>query len=139
MNPIEFLNLADRLHASADEAERRTSVSRSYYAAYHVLVQALSAEQVPFEKSGDDHGRLDYYLTESGDQQAQQMGGKLRGLRSDRRDADYKLRRFIKVWDSRLAYGKAKEVIEGFNAIRPHEFQQLVGVIKALPPYTPRR
>ena len=38
MNGADFLEVAKRLEDSPSEAERRTSIGRSYYALYNVLV-----------------------------------------------------------------------------------------------------
>ena len=48
MNGRSFLRVADQFRASADEAEVRTSISRSYYALFNVLLGALSAKGVIF-------------------------------------------------------------------------------------------
>ena len=133
MNPIEFLNVANRLHTSPNEAERRTSISRSYYATYHILVQALSARQVQFEGTGDDHGRLAQYLAGSGDQRTQKIGGHLNTLRFSRVDADYKLSKPMDARHSQLSYMMADRAIRGFNAIGDRDVESIVNAIKALP------
>lgn len=137
MNPVDFLNVANRLHTSADEAERRTSISRSYYATYHVLVQALSAKHVQFERTGDDHGRLVHYLASSGDPRTQKIGGNLNTLRFSRADADYKLSKFMDVKASQLSFWIADRAIKSFNIIPAPDFENIVKAIKALPPYSP--
>ena len=137
MKPVEFLNLANRLHASADEAERRTSIGRSYYASYHVLVESLVAAGVHFEQNRDDHGRLLYYLSRSGDHRTRKIGLEVNALRAMRNDAAYELRISISRDDSRLAYEKANRTISGFKATPNGEFQKVVNILKALPSYKP--
>ena len=137
MNPLDFLSVANQFHTSPEEAERRTSISRSYYATYHVLNQSLSAQKVPFTRRGDDHGLLIHYLAHSGDQRTQTIGGNLRSLRSARGRADYNLGRSIDAFQSQLAYQTADRAIRLFNTIDPNDLQLIANAIKASPPYTP--
>ncbi len=139
MNPRDFLEVANRLQGSPDEADRRTSISRSYYAAYHVVVQTLAAKQVQFEKNADDHGRLAHYLAHSGDHRMQTIGGFLKTLRTSRVDADYKLRTLIKEWDSQLSYLAASRAITQFHTISGPDLDHIASVIKVAPPYVPNR
>lgn len=137
MNPRDFLDVANRLHPSGYEADRRTSISRSYYAAYNVLVQALAAKGVRFERDPKDHRRLVHYLAQSGDHRMQTIGGFLKTLRVRRGDADYNMRTFIRPWDSQLSYVTANNAITQFNAISGPDLDHIAGVINALPPYVP--
>ncbi len=41
MDPAKFLDLANRLICSTDEAKRRTAISRAYYYVYHYIKQDL--------------------------------------------------------------------------------------------------
>jgi len=133
MNPIEFLNVANRLHDSPDEAERRTSISRSYYAAYHILFQALSVKNVRFGGTADDHGRLARYLADSGDSRAQNISAHLNTLRYSRVDADYRMNKPIERMHSQLSYLLADKAITAFNTISSPDIQTIVNAIKSLP------
>ena len=135
MNPRDFLDVANRLHPSGDEADRRTSISRSYYAAYNVLVQTLAAKGVRFERNPKDHGRLVHYLAHSGDLRMQTIAGFLRTLRVRRGDADYDMRTLIKAWDSQLSCFAANNAITQFDAISGPDLDHIASVINALPPY----
>jgi len=135
MNPVDFLNVANRFHSSSDEAELRTSIGRSYYATYHVLVQSLSAQGIHFSRKGDDHGRLIHYLAYSGDSRTRRIGGNLRALRSARGRADYNLTRTIDAYQSQLAYQTADRAISLFNSISPGDIQHIAGAISASPPF----
>ena len=44
MKPIEFLDVADRLKDSSEEADRRSAVSRGYYAVYHSIRHYLKSK-----------------------------------------------------------------------------------------------
>lgn len=137
MNPIDFLRLANRLHTSTPgEAELRTSISRSYYATFHLLNQSLSAQGVVFARRGDDHGLLIHYLAHSGDPKTQKIGRNLGHLRSARGRADYDLGRSIDGPQSQLAYQTAERAISLFNTISSSgDFPNIVNAIKASPPY----
>ena len=137
MRPIDFLNVANRFHASPDEAERRTSISRSYYATFHVLFDSLLQQGVDFRKTGEDHERLIYYLVNSGDHRTQMMGGNLRTLKSARGDADYRLKKPIQTFHSQLAFQTADQTISRFGRIPPGDLQGIVTTIRGLMPYKP--
>jgi len=51
MDAREFLPIAERMSTSANEAERRTSIGRSYYGLFHVLLGALSDRGVIFRET----------------------------------------------------------------------------------------
>lgn len=134
MNPADFLRVADQFQASASEAERRTSIGRSYYAVYNVLFRFLSAQGVPFENGGGDHWRLVYYLTNCHHRQAGRIGAALRDLRNLRTDADYRMNLVIDVHQSQLAYQQARSAVNRFNQLPPPDLGNIVQRIKALPP-----
>jgi len=134
MNPVEFLDVADRFQASTSEAERRTSIGRSYYALYNILLGFLSSQGVSFENGVRDHRRLVYYLTKCGYRQGARIGETLRDLRIIRNDADYHMNVTIDARQSQLAYQRARTMIDRFNALPPTDLHTIVQRIKALPP-----
>lgn len=139
MNPVEFLDIADRFQASTSEAERRTSIGRSYYALYNILLGSLSSQRVAFENGGRDHGRLVYYLTKCGHRQADKIGGALKLLRNLRTDADYHMNVAIDARQSQLAYQRARTAVDRFNALPQADLHTIVQRIKALSPPPPPR
>lgn len=80
MDPAAFLDIAQQWQASDSEAERRTSIGRSYYTLFNILRQSLSSRGVPFRSSGADHGHLVDYLTRCRNQEAARIGGILKDL-----------------------------------------------------------
>lgn len=110
MDPADFLSVAARLRASPSEAERRTSVGRSYYGLYNVL-RARFRTVANLQGTSRDHGRLITYLTESNDARMQQVGEKLKNLRDLRNDADYEMDGPIDAAQSELAYQWAREAV----------------------------
>jgi len=133
VNPLDFLHLAHRIKKSSDEAERRTSISRSYYATYNFLIQSLSVHGVPFDKSGEDHRRLMYYLNR--DSRTMKLGGKLRTLRLDRNDADYELGIVIDASKSELACLSADRILSDFRSLRSSDLAGIISSIKSSPPF----
>jgi len=96
MNGIDFLNFARSLHSSADEAARRTSVSRSYYAIYHQMKEVLTSIGIYVSTAPSEHQRFVRYLKEGGKtvgikEDGGWCGETLDQLRTVRNDADYDL------------------------------------------------
>lgn len=137
MNPLDFLKVANRLKSSSDEADLRTSISRSYYATYNFVLQSLSHYNVRFEQTGDDHGRLVYYLTNSQDPRTMKLAGKLKRLRVSRGEADYDLVSIKNSSDSVFAFSTAESVIIDFGTIPAPDLTTIITTIKSLPAYSP--
>lgn len=60
MNPQDFLQTAKQLSASSFEADMRSAVSRSYYAALHTAFDALPVDRKPNLKAhdGSTHSKI---------------------------------------------------------------------------------
>jgi len=96
MNGVDFLNFAKPLYDSTDEAARRTSVSRSYYASYHQMKEILTSIGIHVSREPKEHQRLVRYLKEGGKtvgikDDGGWLGELLEQLREARNDADYDL------------------------------------------------
>jgi hypothetical protein len=139
VNPVAFLDIAEHFQASSSEAERRTSIGRSYYALYNIIFVSLSSQGVNFNRSGDDHARLVYYLIRCGHPRAADIGATLRDLRGYRNNADYQMNAIIDGSQSQLVYGKARGAVVIFREIQQTDLPSVVQRIKALPPYNPSR
>ncbi len=141
MDPVAFLDVAHSLQSSAAEAERRTSVGRSYYALYNVLLEGLTSEGLHFERSGVDHGLLVYYLTQCHDRQAARIGAALRDLRTQRNAADYNMSSAIDTGQSQQAYQRALKAVNRFNALAQTDLPTIILRIGSLPapPWRQRR
>lgn len=91
MNPDDFLVLAVRLSASSGESERRTAISRAYYAVFHkarVLVEGCGIVCPP---TAEVHDKLARCLQNAQDADLAMIGDKLNMFRSVRNTADYRL------------------------------------------------
>ncbi|MBI3697248.1 MAG: hypothetical protein HY238_20735 [Acidobacteria bacterium] len=132
MNAADFLEVAKRLEGSVSEAERRTSIGRSYYALYNVLVDFLSSHGVPFDRNAKDHGRLVRCLMDTKHREADAIGAALRDLRNRRNEADYQMSRFVGPRESNHAYRLARTELDRFIALSPEGRHTIVERIKGL-------
>ncbi len=126
MNPAEFLPVAERYQSSGQEAERRTSIGRSYYGAFNVLIAKLSREGVGFHEHQDDHKLLANYFKSSKHLSAYKIGQSLESLRRLRNDSDYRMTLTISVTSSEFAYRLAGDVIRRFDELSREELSRIV-------------
>ncbi len=131
MDPVEFISVASYLQNSSYEAERRTAVSRSYYALYNVLLDYLYSKGIPFKKDGGDHWRLMRCLTMCANPNAYSLGADLRDLRQARNDADYEMNISIGVSTSQFEFLRARNAIICFNRLGISDLQAIVQSIKS--------
>lgn len=126
MDHLDFLNVAKNLKSSHYEAERRSAVSRAYYAVYHhirtyliennlVAHDAHLGHQKPIEflkAASKDSGRIEF----------EELSKALDNLESDRRDADYNLQltKFNQL-TCELLYLKSCQVIDLLNQYKGKE------------------
>ena len=125
MNPAEFLPVAERYQRSGHEAERRTSIGRSYYGTFNVLIAKLSSEGVGFHENQDDHKLLANYFKTSKHLSAYKIGQNLEILRRLRNDSDYSMTLTISVTNSEFAYKLAGEVIRRFDEFSREDLSRI--------------
>ena len=130
MNGADFLKVATRLKNSPSEAERRTSIGRSYYALYNVLVTLLSSRGVFFHRQGRDHRLLLSYLVKANHAEASVIAKTLRDLRAARNDADYRMELFVSAETSLYACRLARTEVDRLNALSPADREAMVRNIK---------
>ena len=133
MNPRDFLSIAARMHAASTEAEWRTSIGRSYYALFHVIIGGLSSRGAVFRGEGKDHGDLIRYLAKVSNRQARSIGQVLRDLRAHRNHADYELSVNLQDKQAELVYNKAKRAIESFDALPETEVTEIALQVQEIP------
>jgi uncharacterized protein (UPF0332 family) len=90
MNPRDFHSLANHL-ARGSAADIRTSISRSYYAAFHVGAAALRTIGVNIGRGAAAHGEVVHCLGNSGQSQLTLLAFVLSDLHTVRNRADYQL------------------------------------------------
>lgn len=91
MTSKDFLTFARTIYASKEEAARRTSVSRAYYALYHHVRGHLILSGIPVTTKPEEHQRMVRYLKNSGIDDAKYIGEKMNDIREKRNNADYEL------------------------------------------------
>ena len=133
MDARKFLPVEERYRGSTDEAERRTSAGRSYYALFNVILAALLEKGVNFGRTGQDHQQLIAYMKKARSKAAASIADALKDLRKERNDADYRLNSAFNQSRSSYAYLKAIDALSKFDAIPAAEMASIVRIIQALP------
>lgn len=93
MDPRDFQRLAERLAGIDGSAERRSAISRCYYATFHVAMEHLRAMRFPIGKGAAAHGEVQRCLINSGSREVMQAGASMQQLHTHRIRADYDLAR----------------------------------------------
>jgi len=93
MDPREFQRLAVRLAGGPTPAERRTSISRCYYAAFNVAAEHLRSLKFPVSKGGAAHGEVRLCLVNAANRELIEAANILQELHTRRIRADYQLDR----------------------------------------------
>ena len=93
MNPRDFQELAAKLAGGSRPSEFRTSISRAYYAAFHVAAELLTSAGFHVPSGPGAHGEVARLLMNSSDQELQNVGVDLSDFRQMRNMADYQLRK----------------------------------------------
>lgn len=85
------MTFAKTIYASSDEAARRTSVSRAYYALYHHVRETLLSSGIPITTKPEEHKKMIRYLKNSGINDVKYIGEQMNDIREKRNNADYEL------------------------------------------------
>lgn len=119
MNPADFVQLASNLAAPnpCSAVRARTSISRSYYGAFHRACEALSIINAAVDDGPGAHGQAPRLLRQSGDPELVVAGDMLRDLHSLRRKADYKLSALPEVENRANAVKACEDAQRIFAAI----------------------
>ena len=118
MEGRDFLKVAERLYKSEQEAERRTSVSRAYYAVFNHIKPVLESFGVALARDANAHEKIYRYLHNAGLDEAEDVAQNLSSLRTTRNDADYEMK--ASGFDSNnclLWYKKAELCIDSFDGV----------------------
>jgi uncharacterized protein (UPF0332 family) len=91
MDPLDFIKTANNLKNSREESDRRSSVSRAYYAVFNYVKLYLESCGINIPKDSSAHIKIPIYLKNSGLQNAKQVGKSVGDLKDNRIDADYKM------------------------------------------------
>jgi uncharacterized protein (UPF0332 family) len=118
MNWRDFLLLATRLATGTTEADWRTSVSRAYYAAFHVARRLLADLQFMVPRADRAHQYLVYRLSNSGEAAVEQAGRDLDTLRRLRNRADYDEIPALTQSQATAVVQLAESIIQALDAAR---------------------
>ena len=133
MDPLDFLNVANRLKNSSEEEDRRTSVSRSYYAVFNHLRPKIDQFK-PLPGWDQDHRALVEYLTRVNLPELQSVGQALKDLRDSRNDADYEMGQTCDASKASLACRKAENAIAKFSKINAVQLRAALDAIATIKP-----
>jgi uncharacterized protein (UPF0332 family) len=130
MTGHDFLSLAILLAAAGSEAERRTAISRAYYAAFHVARRLL--EGLGFTPPVDEHAHkyLAWRLSNSGDPLVMRAGSQIDILRGLRNRADYDLRRTLSPALVGPQVRAAEQIVQTLDSLTPPQRTQITDAMK---------
>jgi hypothetical protein len=132
IDPLKFLEIAERYKNSGHEHERRTSIGRSYYGVYNFLWTELRKAGVHrFRGDGKDHTRMVHFLSKCQNYHAGLVAGFLKTLKSARRTADYEMEQTVAESKSEFIHGRAIRAVETFQKVP--NWASVAAVINQLP------
>jgi uncharacterized protein (UPF0332 family) len=130
MNGRDFLPLAVDLAARTSEAAWRTSISRAYYATFHVARALLRALHFRVPRADKAHNYLYERLNNCGLPTVETAARDLNALRFSRNDADYEERLAIVAAVARNELAKAQAIINTLDNLTPAELTQICDAMK---------
>jgi uncharacterized protein (UPF0332 family) len=125
MTGHDFLALANQLATGASEAEWRTSVSRSYYAAFHVARRLLQDLGFVVPQEEKTHAYLYFRLNNCGAPNVSAVGKELNNLRTGRNQADYDLHIPVRQASVSPRLTTAQAIIQTLDNLTPAERIQI--------------
>ncbi|MBM4037967.1 MAG: HEPN domain-containing protein [Planctomycetes bacterium] len=128
MDPWHFLIVAEQLRDSDLEAGRRSSISRSYYAAYNEIVASLRERGVTLPER-DAHEKLCRCLIGTGHHALVLLAEHLRWLRIARTAADYDMEAEadeFSVVETANALSRARKIRQQFVGVGADRAAELV-------------
>ncbi|MBM4032463.1 MAG: hypothetical protein FJ291_11850 [Planctomycetes bacterium] len=120
MDGWDFLTTAESLAKSAHESDRRTSISRSYYASLNGVLCALRPHGVVAKR--DHTHQLSEWLRACEDPNLRQVGSKLHTLWAMRIDADYRMElpaSEFSIEQAQVAFHEARQILRLFQRTSP--------------------
>ena len=119
MDPLDFLKVAEKFHKSNEEAYRRSSISRAYYAIFNYVELYLASEDIYIPNDNTVHEKIPRYLRNAGLEKAKEVANKMDELKVERKKADYKMREtFSNSNECVFLILKAKEAVKIFDSCK---------------------
>ena len=136
MEPLDFMDVAIAFQASPAEAERRTAVGRSYYAAFNHVRDLIRAAGRPVTVK-DAHACVLHYLrgASRGLREVGTVHTALSSMRDSRVVADYEMTATIHAADSQAAVRRGQAVIAALEGVSQ---ERLAGALRSVPAFQPR-
>ena len=116
MTGHDYIALAKRLLADAEEASWRSAVSRAYYGAFHLGIDFFTALCFRVPQSDRAHSYLWMRLQNCGVAALVAAGSDLNELRSRRNEADYHFRRPVSRAKAAHFVATAEAVVAALDA-----------------------
>ena len=135
MDPLDFLAVANKLYSSSEEAERRTSVGRSYFALFNHVRRKIEPLR-PVPTSDEAHRAVVYCLQHANDRDLSSIGQTLTNLRASRNGADYQLDDVVTDRDSGMAISIARKAVAKLDGVGN---AALANAVRAVPQIQARR
>jgi uncharacterized protein (UPF0332 family) len=117
MNPLDFLDLAGEWAVGSREGEWRSSISRAYYAVFHVARNLLAQVGFAVPAASASHQYLSFRLHNCGDRVVQDAADLLSRLRQKRNIGDYELDAPIDEHDAIDAVNRAMDINSTLSAL----------------------
>ena len=130
MNGRDFQPLAINLAAGTSEAEWRTSLGRSYYAAFHVARTLLRGLGFVVPREDKAHAYLYFRLNNCGDASVEQAARALSKLRTLRNQADYDEMASIDAQTAISQLPIVQRIIQTLDNLTPAERTQICDALK---------
>lgn len=122
---LDLLRVAQPLSASTDEADRRSGISRAYYAAFHRAQAWHASLPMPGSNRGPDGGEHQQLINKLRNPDAslkpevakmsRTLGAKLEAYRNRRVTADYKLTSSIDPGEAATQYQQVSEILAQYR------------------------
>ena len=130
MNGRDFLDTARHLVTRTGEPDRRSTVSRAYYAAFQAARNLLGALRFRTPRADRAHKYLYLRLNNCGESQVENAAFRLDNLRGLRNQADYDMHRPLLPTAGPDAVADAEFVLQSLDGLTPVERTRITDAMK---------
>ena len=123
--PDDFFEQGKRLLSGLSEIDRRSAISRCYYAVYHGAVAAAARPELPeaAKKETGSHEQLIRRFEGCGKKGLSKLARRLRDKKRVRGLADYDLDELVHVSDAEFYFREARLLIEDIERLGPKRLE----------------
>jgi uncharacterized protein (UPF0332 family) len=130
MNGRDFLDTARHLSGRNGEADRRSAVSRAYYAVFHASRDLLTALRFQTPRADKAHNYLYVRLNNCGERRVEDAAFRLDNLRGARNQADYDVHRPLPPNAPADAIADAEIILQTLDNLSSTERMRITDTIK---------